>query len=71
MLGQLGVWVYKTEVGGCNFGEPESGRVVGKKQKSFYSGSSFTDAVDDCDLNTTCDLVTGVAAVTASEATTP
>ena len=44
---------------------------IGEKVKSSYSGSSFIDAVDDCDLNTTCDLVTGVAAVTASEATTP
>lgn len=29
------------------------------KQKSSFSGSSFADAVDDCDTNTTCDLVTG------------
>jgi hypothetical protein len=29
------------------------------KQKSFFSGSSFTDAVDDCDTNTTCDIVAG------------
>ena len=44
---------------------------ISEKEKSYYSGSRFEDAVDDCDLNTTCDLVTGVAAVTASEATTP
>jgi Flp pilus assembly pilin Flp len=31
------------------------------KQKSSFSGSFFTDAVDDCDTNTTCDLVTGYA----------
>ena len=28
-----------------------------EKEKSYYFGSSFTDATDDCDLNTTCDLV--------------
>ncbi len=41
------------------------------KTKSNSAGSRFTDAVDDCDLNTTCDLVTGADAVTASEAVTP
>lgn len=29
------------------------------KLKSFVAGSSFTDAVDDCDRNTTCDIVAG------------
>lgn len=29
------------------------------KQKSAFAGSSFIDSVDDCDTNTTCDLVTG------------
>ena len=29
----------------------------GGKIKSGYTGSRFTDATDDCDLNTTCDLV--------------
>jgi Flp pilus assembly pilin Flp len=29
------------------------------KLKGHIGGSSFTDAVDDCDVNTTCDLVTG------------
>ncbi|KAA0133555.1 MULTISPECIES: hypothetical protein [Gimesia] len=43
----------------------------GGKSKSFYAGSTFSDATDDCDLNTTCDLVTGAGAVTASESTTP
>jgi len=42
-----------------------------EKGKSFYTGSRFEDAVDDCDLNSTCDLVTGVDSVTASESTTP
>ncbi|QDT28598.1 hypothetical protein [Gimesia panareensis] len=43
----------------------------GGKLKSYYAGSTFSDAVDDCDLNTTCDLVTGAGAVTAGEGTTP
>ena len=42
-----------------------------EKLKSHYSGSRFEDAVDDCDLNTTCDLVTGTSVVTASEAAYP
>ena len=29
------------------------------KAKSFTAGTAWTDAVDDCDLNTTCDLVCG------------
>jgi Flp pilus assembly pilin Flp len=29
------------------------------KFKSFYSGSTFVDTFDDCDTNTTCDLVCG------------
>ncbi|QDT96684.1 hypothetical protein [Gimesia aquarii] len=40
---------------------------VGGKLKSVVEGSRFNDAVDDCDLNTTCDLVTGAAAVTVAE----
>ncbi len=36
------------------------------KMKSHVSGSSFTDGVDDCDKNTTCDLVGGASSV-ASE----
>ncbi|HCO25713.1 MAG: hypothetical protein CME31_23390 [Gimesia sp.] len=43
----------------------------GGKSKSYYAGSRFEDATDDCDLNTTCDLVTGTTDVTASESTTP
>lgn len=39
----------------------------GRKTKSFVAGSRFDDAVDDCDLNTTCDLVTGVGGITGSE----
>lgn len=29
------------------------------KHKSSFAGSSFNDSVDDCDVNTTCDLVSG------------
>ena len=29
------------------------------KQKSGFAGSCFSDAYDDCDLNTSCDLVCG------------
>lgn len=29
------------------------------KTKSFVAGSAFQDAHDDCDLNSTCDLVCG------------
>jgi len=35
-----------------------------QKCKSSVSGSSFTDAVDDCDVNTTCDLVCGPQSIT-------
>ena len=31
----------------------------GGKLKSVIAGSSFTDAPDDCDTNTSCDIVTG------------
>jgi Flp pilus assembly pilin Flp len=29
------------------------------KNKSFVHGASFMDSVDDCDVNTTCDMVCG------------
>lgn len=32
--------------------------------KSSYAGSRFIDATDDCDANTTCDLVCGAPIVT-------
>jgi len=38
----------------------------GYKGKSSVAGSSFTDATDDCDRNTSCDLVGGSASI-ASE----
>ena len=33
------------------------------KLKSEFAGSSYTDRVDDCDRNTSCDLVCGFASV--------
>lgn len=30
---------------------------VGGKNTASYAGSSFTDTQDDCDVNTSCDLV--------------
>ena len=35
------------------------------KAKSTVNGSAFNDAVDDCDLNVSCDLVLGVTAGSA------
>ena len=37
------------------------------KNKSATAGSRFSDAADDCDVNTTCDLVCGATGVTAVE----
>jgi len=37
------------------------------KSKSFFLGSTFFDAVDDCDLNTTCEIVTGASASATTE----
>jgi hypothetical protein len=34
---------------------------VNCKVKSFVAGSAFVDRVDDCDLNTSCDLVCGAS----------
>jgi hypothetical protein len=31
------------------------------KMKSFFAGSCFQDSIDDCDINSTCDLVTGIS----------
>ena len=39
-----------------------STKAVGNN-KNGVAGSKFADSTDDCDLNTTCDLVCGVAAV--------
>ena len=38
------------------------------KSKSAYAGSRFTDDTDDCDLNTTCDLVCGTTSVVGGDA---
>ena len=38
------------------------------KSKNAYAGSRFGDDTDDCDLNTTCDLVCGTATVAAGDA---
>lgn len=32
-----------------------------RKFKSFVSGTTFRDRIDDCDLNDSCDIVCGVA----------
>ena len=37
------------------------------KAKSMVAGTSWTDSVDDCDLNTTCDLVCGAPKSTVFE----
>ena len=33
------------------------------KFKSEFAGSSYTDRIDDCDCNTSCDLVCGFASM--------
>lgn len=37
------------------------------KIKAFTSGSTFIDTVDDCDLNTTCEIVAGASAAATVE----
>lgn len=37
------------------------------KNKSFIAGTSWNDAIDDCDLNTTCDLVAGAGHTATTE----
>jgi len=34
------------------------------KLKSTYAGTVFADGVDDCDTNTTCEIVSGTAGIT-------
>lgn len=34
------------------------------KLKSSFAGSCFQDMIDDCDLNTTCDIVCGASSAT-------
>jgi hypothetical protein len=37
------------------------------KVKSFFFGTTFIDAIDDCDTNTTCDIVAGASAAATVE----
>ncbi|RMG39920.1 MAG: hypothetical protein D6725_04400 [Planctomycetota bacterium] len=37
------------------------------KTKSTYAGSTWTDSFDDCDRNTSCDLVCGASPSTTNE----
>ena len=37
------------------------------KLKSFVSGTTFRDQIDDCDRNNSCDIVCGVAAFRTRE----
>ena len=39
----------------------------GQKSKSSYAGSTWTDNIDDCDDNTTLELVCGASAQTTNE----
>ena len=39
----------------------------GAKVKSTFSGTTFIDAIDDCDTNTTCDIVAGASATATVE----
>src|SRR5476649_1511784 len=32
------------------------------KSKSFVHGATFLDAIDDCDVNTSCEIVAGASA---------
>lgn len=41
---------------------------TGGKNKAFYFGSRFNDTVDDCDTNTSCDLVCAPASIAAEGA---
>lgn len=39
----------------------------GGKNTSVYAGSAWNDTVDDCDLNSSCDLVCGYQNATAEQ----
>ena len=39
----------------------------GGKLKSFFVGTTFIDFIDDCDTNTTCDIVVGASATATIE----
>jgi len=38
------------------------------KFKSFFAGTTFHDSIDDCDLNTTCEIVVGASTNSTIEA---
>ena len=38
-----------------------------RKHKSDYAGSSWSDSIDNCDINDSCDLVCGVESHSSSE----
>lgn len=37
------------------------------KVKSFFFGTTFIDTIDDCDTNTTCEIVVGASAAATIE----
>ena len=39
----------------------------GRKHKSSYAGTTWTDDVDDCDINLTCELVCGASSRATEE----
>lgn len=40
---------------------------IDSKDKSFFAGSTFVDGADDCDYNTTCQVVVGRSGGATSE----
>ena len=44
-----------------------STKTDGSSAKNIVAGSKFADAADDCDVNTTCDLVCGTATLVGGE----
>lgn len=40
------------------------------KSKSFVAGTAWNDGVDDCDLNTSCDMVCGIPKANSHEGST-
>ena len=39
----------------------------GNKAKSRFAGTTFRDAIDDCDTNTTCEIVAGASSTATLE----
>ena len=39
----------------------------GGKTKSIMSGTTFHDSIDDCDVNSSCNIVIGISAANAAE----